>query len=116
MKKRVSMLLAMCLVLGTAAFTGCGKEGGAAGAQSKPSEDIVYAVEAGSAGEAVAQENGYKFNSVVTHEMSFARDVADRVIFMDEGRIVEQGASAEVIDHPKEERTRQFLARYNAEK
>jgi polar amino acid transport system ATP-binding protein len=53
---------------------------------------------------------------IVTHEMSFARDVADQVIFMDEGRIVEQGASAEVIDHPKEERTRQFLARYNAEK
>lgn len=49
---------------------------------------------------------------IVTHEMAFARDVADRVIFMDEGVIVEQGPSREVIDHPREERTRQFLSRY----
>ena len=49
---------------------------------------------------------------IVTHEMSFARDVADQVIFMDGGVIVEQGDPREVIDHPKEERTRQFLARY----
>ena len=49
---------------------------------------------------------------IVTHEMAFARDVADQVIFMDEGIIVEQGDPHEVIDHPKEERTRQFLARY----
>lgn len=49
---------------------------------------------------------------IVTHEMAFARDVADRIIFMDEGVIVEQGAPAEVIDRPKEERTKQFLARY----
>ncbi|HIU88573.1 MAG TPA: amino acid ABC transporter ATP-binding protein [Candidatus Avilachnospira avistercoris] len=49
---------------------------------------------------------------IVTHEMAFARDVADQVIFMDEGIIVEQGDPREVIDHPKEERTRQFLARY----
>ena len=46
---------------------------------------------------------------VVTHEMKFARDVADRVIFMDGGVIVEQGAPAEVFDHPKSERTREFL-------
>ena len=50
---------------------------------------------------------------IVTHEMSFARDVADRAIFMDGGVIVEQGDPREVIDHPKEERTRQFLARYS---
>ena len=50
---------------------------------------------------------------IVTHEMSFARDVADRVIFMDGGYIVEQGDPREVIDHPKEERTRQFLARFS---
>ena len=50
---------------------------------------------------------------IVTHEMAFARDVADQVIFMDGGVIVEQGAPREVIDHPKEERTRQFLARYS---
>jgi len=49
---------------------------------------------------------------IVTHEMAFARDVADQVIFMDGGVIVEQGEPRMVIDHPKEERTRQFLARY----
>lgn len=49
---------------------------------------------------------------IVTHEMAFARDVADEVIFMDEGVIVEQGDPIQVIDHPKEERTKQFLAGY----
>ena len=49
---------------------------------------------------------------IVTHEMAFARDVADQVIFMDGGVIVEHGDTHEVIDHPKEERTRQFLTRY----
>ena len=49
---------------------------------------------------------------IVTHEMSFARDVADRVIFMDGGYIIEQGNPKEVIEHPKDERTRQFLARF----
>ena len=49
---------------------------------------------------------------IVTHEMAFARDVADEVIFMDGGLIVEQGSAREVIEHPREERTRQFLARY----
>lgn len=46
---------------------------------------------------------------VVTHEMKFARDVADRVIFMDGGVIVEQGTPAEVFDRPKSDRTREFL-------
>ena len=46
---------------------------------------------------------------VVTHEIRFARDVADRVVFMDEGTIVEQGTPAEVLDNPKEERTQRFL-------
>jgi polar amino acid transport system permease protein len=46
---------------------------------------------------------------VVTHEVAFARDVADRVIFMDEGRIVEQGPPAQVLGAPREERTRRFL-------
>jgi polar amino acid transport system permease protein len=46
---------------------------------------------------------------VVTHEIRFAREVADRVIFMDEGRIVEQGPPAQVIDDPHHERTRRFL-------
>ena len=50
---------------------------------------------------------------IVTHEMSFAHDVSDKVIFMDGGVIVEQGAPDEVIDNPKEERTKQFLAGYN---
>ena len=49
---------------------------------------------------------------IVTHEMAFARDVADQIIFMDGGVIVEQGSPNEVINHPKEERTKQFLARY----
>jgi polar amino acid transport system ATP-binding protein len=49
---------------------------------------------------------------IVTHEMAFARDVADQVIFMDGGRIVEQGDPRQVIDHPQEDRTRQFLANY----
>ena len=49
---------------------------------------------------------------IVTHEMEFARDVADRVIFMDGGVIVEQGSAHDVIDHPQQERTRQFLSRY----
>lgn len=48
---------------------------------------------------------------VVTHEMGFAREVADRVIFMDEGRIVEEAAAAEFFDNPKEERAKQFLSR-----
>jgi polar amino acid transport system ATP-binding protein len=46
---------------------------------------------------------------VVTHEIGFARDVADRVIFMDGGVIVEEGPPAEVLENPKEERTKQFL-------
>lgn len=49
---------------------------------------------------------------IVTHEMAFARDVADQIIFMDDGVIVEQGNATEVINHPKEERTKQFLSRY----
>ncbi|MDE7062109.1 MAG: amino acid ABC transporter ATP-binding protein [Lachnospiraceae bacterium] len=49
---------------------------------------------------------------IVTHEMAFARDVADRVIFMDGGYIVEEGMPGEVIGNPKEERTRQFLSRF----
>ena len=48
---------------------------------------------------------------VVTHEMHFARDVGDHLIFIDEGRIVEQGKPAIVLDQPKEERTRRFLRR-----
>ncbi len=49
---------------------------------------------------------------IVTHEMAFARDVSDQLIFMDDGMIVEQGDPRQVIDHPKEERTKQFLTRY----
>jgi polar amino acid transport system ATP-binding protein len=48
---------------------------------------------------------------IVTHEISFARDVADTVVFMDQGRIVEQGPPAQVIDRPAHERTRAFLQR-----
>ncbi len=50
---------------------------------------------------------------IVTHEMAFARDVADHVIFMDGGVIVEQGPPSQVIENPQEERTRHFLERYS---
>ena len=50
---------------------------------------------------------------IVTHEMAFARDVADRILFMDGGVVVEEGPARQVIDHPREERTRRFLANYN---
>lgn len=49
---------------------------------------------------------------IVTHEMAFARDVADTVIFMDGGLIVEQGDAKQVIEHPTQERTKQFLQRF----
>ena len=49
---------------------------------------------------------------IVTHEMAFARDVANQVIFMDDGYILEQGDPQQVFEHPKEERTRQFLSRF----
>ena len=48
---------------------------------------------------------------IVTHEMSFARAVADRVVFIDQGEIVEEGKPDEIFSHPREERTRQFLER-----
>ena len=48
---------------------------------------------------------------VVTHEMQFAREVGDRLVFMDDGKIVEQGVPADVLDRPQEERTRRFLRR-----
>ena len=50
---------------------------------------------------------------IVTHEMAFARDVADHVIFMDDGRIVEQGDPRQVFENPSEERTKQFLSRFH---
>ena len=50
---------------------------------------------------------------IVTHEMAFARDVADRIIFMDEGYIVEEGPALEVINHPQKERTKQFLTNFS---
>jgi len=46
---------------------------------------------------------------VVTHEMGFAREVADRVIFMDEGKIIEEGTPDEIFDHPQQPRTQDFL-------
>ncbi len=50
---------------------------------------------------------------IVTHEMAFARDVASQVIFMDDGYILEHGDPIQVFEHPKEERTKQFLSRFN---
>jgi len=48
---------------------------------------------------------------VVTHEIGFAREVADRVVFMDGGVVVEEGPPSQVLDHPREERTKEFLSR-----
>ena len=50
---------------------------------------------------------------IVTHEMAFARDVADQVVFMDSGVIVEQGDARQVIENPRHQRTKQFLSRYS---
>ena len=50
---------------------------------------------------------------IVTHEMHFARDVADRIMFMDGGVVVEEGPAKRLIEHPQEERTKQFLAHYS---
>ena len=48
---------------------------------------------------------------VVTHEMGFAKEVGTRVMFMDEGRILEQGTPEDIFDHPKEARTQEFLSK-----
>jgi polar amino acid transport system ATP-binding protein len=48
---------------------------------------------------------------VVTHEIGFAREVADLVVFLDNGKVVEQGSPTEVLDHPKHDRTREFLGK-----
>ncbi|HCR51955.1 MAG TPA: peptide ABC transporter ATP-binding protein, partial [Oscillibacter sp.] len=48
---------------------------------------------------------------VVTHEMGFAREVADRVVFMSEGAIIEEGSPADLFDHPQSERLQSFLAK-----
>lgn len=53
---------------------------------------------------------------VVTHEMAFAKEVSDRVVFMDQGIILEQGSPNEVFGHPKQARTREFLSRYLEDK
>ena len=52
---------------------------------------------------------------IVTHEMSFARDVADQVIFMDEGVVAEQGPARQIIEHPQQARTQKFLSHYSAQ-
>ena len=49
---------------------------------------------------------------IVTHEMSFARDVADHIIFLDGGYVVEEGPAEQVINNPQQERTRAFLRKY----
>ena len=48
---------------------------------------------------------------IVTHEMGFAREVSDRILFMSEGQIVEQGAPADLLDHPRQQRTQEFLSK-----
>ena len=51
---------------------------------------------------------------IVTHEMQFAKDVSDRVIFMNEGVIAEQGTPEQIFENPQQERTKQFLSRFAA--
>ena len=53
---------------------------------------------------------------VVTHEMAFAKEVSDRVVFMDQGVILEQGPPAQLFGAPRESRTREFLSRYLEDK
>lgn len=53
---------------------------------------------------------------VVTHEMAFAKEVSDRVVFMDQGVILEQGDPNEIFTNPKNDRTREFLSRYLEDK
>ena len=50
---------------------------------------------------------------IVTHEMAFAKEISDRVVFMDDGNIVEMGTPSDVFDNPQNERTRNFLSRFN---
>jgi len=52
---------------------------------------------------------------IVTHEMHFAKDVADRIYFLDEGRIVEQGEGSDIIVNPQTDRLKTFLKRYTEE-
>lgn len=52
---------------------------------------------------------------IVTHEMSFAHQISDKVIFMDQGQIVESGTAKQIFDHPQKSRTQQFLARYRGD-
>ena len=49
---------------------------------------------------------------IVTHEIAFAREISDRIVFMDNGVVVEEGSPEEVIDHPQNSRTKQFLQRF----
>ena len=53
---------------------------------------------------------------IVTHEMAFAKEVSDRVVFMDQGVILEQGSPREIFGSPKNDRTREFLSRYLEDK
>ena len=50
---------------------------------------------------------------IVTHEIQFAKEIADRVIFMCDGQIIEEGTPKDVIDNPKKKRTKEFLKRYS---
>lgn len=59
----------------------------------------------------IAQE-GHTAMLLITHEMDFARDIADRIVFIDEGRILEQGKPDQIFNHPKEARTQEFLSRF----
>ena len=61
------------------------------------------------------KEDRYPTMIIVTHEMSFAHQISDKVIFMDQGQIVESGTAKQIFDHPQMPRTQQFLARYRGD-
>ena len=50
---------------------------------------------------------------IVTHEMAFAKEISDRVVFMDQGVVAEMGTPSEIFDNPKVQRTKEFLKRFN---
>ncbi len=63
----------------------------------------------------VIQQNQDQTVIIISHELSFIKEVASRVIFFDQGRIIEDGTPNQLFDHPQEPRTKQFLERYNAQ-
>ena len=111
-----SRLLAWRLKRGKENPERIGERYGVAGAP-RPPGPVIW-LHGASVGEVLAVMRGLAASQttmiVVTHEIGFARDVADRVVFMDGGKIVEMGPPEQVIDHPSSARLRQFLHRFSS--